>query len=79
MKLLSAVVRGDELEKLRPWRFREQNIKEKEKLLDWVEKDGEGGRERQRESEKKKRIKILKKEYLNEVIKKIECLIFGIL
>ena len=29
-----AVVRGDELEKLRPWRFCEQNIREREKLLD---------------------------------------------
>ena len=39
-----------------------------------VERDG--GRVR---NLKKKRIKILKKEFLNEFVKKIECLIFGIL
>ena len=74
MKLLSAMVRGNELEKLKPWRFWEQNIKEREMFLDRVEKDGE--RERVGEKDKgrvrnnnKKWIKILKKEYLNEVVK----------
>ena len=74
MKLLSAMVRGNELEKLRPWRFWEQNIRKREKFLDRVEKDGETEGERETEGEweiiKKKRIKILKKEYLNEVVKK---------
>ena len=42
------VVRGDELEKLRSWRFWEQNIREREKFLDQVEKDGETVGERDR-------------------------------
>ena len=50
-------------------------------FLDRVEKDGEtvGERDKGRVRNKKKWLKILKKEYLNEVEKKIECLMFGIL